>query len=78
MSIMHQVQWEVLERWNGTPVEVSDVLKALREGALDVQREQRGENVEPLTGRYETAFGAVNGVIHGCVEQRGREASCMH
>ena len=61
MSIMHQVQWEV-ERWSGTPVEVSDVLKALREGALDMQREQRGENVEPLTGRYETAFGLTEAV----------------
>jgi hypothetical protein len=56
MSVVHKVQWEV-ERWSGTPVEVTEVLRALREGAEGMEAGEGAKAVPELTGRYETAYG---------------------
>ena len=56
MSVVHKVQWEV-ERWSGTPVEVTEVLRVLREGAEGMERGEGAKAVPELTGRYETAYG---------------------
>ena len=56
MSVVHKVQWEV-ERWSGTPVEVTEVLRALREGAEGMGSGEGEKEMPALTGRYETAYG---------------------
>ena len=69
MSVIHEVQTEC-ERWCGVAPEVTDVIRALREGVTDGE----GAEVLPrLMGRYETEFGLTDpveimkGLGQGCL-----------
>ena len=57
MSVVHAVQWEA-ERWHGVPLEVTEVVRALREG----NERKDGTALKGLTGRYETAYGLTDPV----------------
>ena len=58
MSCVNEIIWEV-EKWAGVAPEVTDVMKALREGLVDENGKQR---LEGLSGRYETEYGLTDKV----------------
>eukprot|EP00965_Chrysotila_dentata_P004066 131585-Pleurochrysis_carterae.AAC.1 len=53
MSVHHEVQWEI-EEAVGVPDTIISIMKALRE--------EKGEGLHRLTGRYETAYGSTEQV----------------
>ena len=58
MSCVNDIVWEV-EQWSGVAPEVTDVMKALREGLTDAQGKK---TLAGLTGKFETEYGLTDAV----------------